>query len=205
MARRVSIAVSQSHSEVDSLCRPPWNAADSAVTHLRTGAPGAPEHPLLDRDLPQQLGVRRIVVIVELAGARRVQVAGRELLPGLQKAHGVERRAVSVFRVRVGRHVVRARVVVDEEHARADGDLDVVRADPGRRDRNRRCLNGGDERGRGCGGTAAFAAAFGRGQDRGQKGPPALNPNCPHGTPFFSWGPTFRGFFFGGVLNPFIH
>ena len=81
----------------------------------------------VNRDLPGPLVAagRRIVVIVEAAGADGDQVAGLAALARLQQADGVDLRAVVVLGMRIRGHVVRADVHVDEGHARAwrDGDL----------------------------------------------------------------------------------
>ena len=58
--------------------------------------------------------------------------------PGEQKPDVVDRRAVAVIRVRIRVHLVRARVVVDEGHARAWRHGDALRIDAGRRDGDRR-------------------------------------------------------------------
>ena len=48
----------------------------------------------------------------------------------LEESDLIEVGAVGVLRMRVGRHRVRVRVVVDDQHARAEDDLDVLGLTP---------------------------------------------------------------------------
>ncbi len=84
------------------------------------------------------------------AGPRGVEVSCLLGLPACNKAHGIDLRAVGVRRVRIAVHLVLDRAAVDERHLRAPRHGQVLRADPGARNRD----------GRG-GSTTATAAAAG--------------------------------------------
>jgi hypothetical protein len=59
------------------------------------------ERLLLNRDRPLQRGDRRLIVIVEAARSRRIEVARRSALSWLQKADIVDGRTRGVFGMRI--------------------------------------------------------------------------------------------------------
>ena len=85
---------------------------------------------------PMYVGVVLVQMIVEPAGARLVQRAGGAALAGIEVADLVDRRAVRVRGHRIRRDHVRAGVLVDERHVRPRLDLDVLRIDSRRSDRD---------------------------------------------------------------------
>ena len=66
-------------------------------------------------------------MIVEPAGLRRHEIECFPTLAVVQHAHGINLRAVGVFGMRIRRHVVSARILIDEQHARADRDREFFR------------------------------------------------------------------------------
>ena len=79
--------------------------------------PGSPND-----DSPLQFAIFELVVIVEAARADDHHVAGLTRLLGTENAHLVDLQAEIVLRMGIRRHVVRAVVVVREQHAGAGGD-----------------------------------------------------------------------------------
>src|SRR5882672_12361959 len=102
-------------------------------------------------------------VVVELAGARSRQRAGRTALTGGQESDNVDLRTITMVRVRAALDVVGYVVVVDEHDAASHSDRRLEREQAERRNRhgrrgwrsrwrgrNRRgCWNGGSNRCRG--------------------------------------------------------
>ena len=64
-------------------------------------------------------------MIVEPAGLRRHEIECFPALAVVQYADGIDLRAVGVFGMRIRRHVVSARILIDEQHARADRDREL--------------------------------------------------------------------------------
>src|SRR5262245_57265243 len=123
---------------------------------------------------------RRVVgasVVVVAAGPRDREDAGLLRLAGRQHVHVIHRRTVGVDRMRIREYLVGLRVVVDERHAAADRDLDLLGADAGRGDRHHGLPGRGRERGgrrgrRRVDGRGRAAPAAARGQcETGQPSP----------------------------------
>src|SRR5262249_44376738 len=83
---------------------------------------------LLDRDGALQSRHVRPGVVMEAAAPRDGQVATRPRLAWVEEADLIERGAVRVFRVRIGFHIVRIRVVVNHRHLASQGDGERLRA-----------------------------------------------------------------------------
>ena len=99
------------------------------------------ERSLLDRDLPREVRRAGIVVIVKAARSDGHEIPCLSALAGRQETDLVDLRAIRVLRMWIRRHVVRARVVIDEQHARTRADFDIARAGTRIRDRDRIRLN----------------------------------------------------------------
>ena len=83
----------------------------------------------VDRDLagPLVSARRRIVVIVEAAGANRIQVSTLATLTRQQQPDRIQLGTIRVLRMRIRRHVVGAVVVIDEQHTRTLRDAQLSR------------------------------------------------------------------------------
>ena len=76
-------------------------------------------------------------MVVEAAGADGIEVTRLAALTGREDADLINLGALVVVRMRIGRHEVRARVVVDEQHARAGSDRERFWGDASRADGDR--------------------------------------------------------------------
>jgi hypothetical protein len=74
---------------------------------------------LPDHNGALQCSVLILHVIVEAAAADRIEVSSLTLLAGFEIANLIDFDAVGVLRMRIGKHVMGAGIVVDENHARA--------------------------------------------------------------------------------------
>ena len=79
------------------------------------------------------LGRRRVVVIVKPARLHRDEVVRLMTLPRSQHTNRIDLRAVGMFRMRIGRDVVSARILIHEQHARPGRYGELLRRDAGRR------------------------------------------------------------------------
>ena len=84
---------------------------------------------LHDDDRAKQALVQRIDVFMIRASACRHEVPGFPALPKLQVTDLIHGRTVQIRGMTVGQHLVRHAIVLHEQHALADADLDGARID----------------------------------------------------------------------------
>lgn len=98
----------------------------------------------IDEHRAVQPRVCLVDVIVEPAAAQVLQRIRRFRLSGHHGSDRVQLGAVGLQVERIGAHVVDARIVVDERHARTLIDADLLRRDAFGGERQRRAVGGGN-------------------------------------------------------------